>query len=421
MTTIPFAYPGPDTIARTVLDNGLVVLARENHAAPLISLEGYLPAGSIHDPAGQAGLSTFVAGMLSRGSAGYDFDAFNEANEGVGANLTFASDKHMTNFSLSCLSEDFPRLLVILADAIRRPTFTEGLVERLRNQKHIGLQERAQDTASMANLRYHETIYGDHPYGRSTSGYVETIAHITADDLRAFHARRYTPRGAILAVAGDLQAAVILDQVEDALGDWRGPSPEQSVPVVAFPTQTQRIDHHMPDKFQADIVLGVPAVPRHHPDYYAIRVANTVLGVFGLMGRLGESVREARGLAYYAYSAQEANQAAGLWTAAAGVNAEQIEPALAAIRAECARLAAELVPPEELADSQAYLTGVLPLTLETNDGVASSLLNMEWHQLGLDFLLRYRDLIHAVTPADVQHVAQSYLAGGAEVTVVAGP
>jgi zinc protease len=421
MNTIAFAYPGPETIARTVLDNGLVVLARENHAAPLISLDGYLPAGSIHDPAGQAGLSAFVAGMLSRGSEGYDFDAFNEAIEAVGANLTFASDKHMTNFSLSCLSEDFPRLLVILADAIRHPTFPKGLVERLRNQKQIGLQERAQDTASMANLRYHETIYGDHPYGWATSGYADTIARITADDLRAFHTQHYTPQGAILAVAGDLQAALLLDQVEDALGDWRGPSPEQSVPPVAFPTQTQRIDHHMSRKFQADIVLGVPAVPRHHPDYYAIRVANTVLGVFGLMGRLGESVREAKGLAYYAYSAQEANQAAGLWTAAAGVNAEQVEPALAAIRAECARLAAELVPPEELADSQAYLTGVLPLTLETNDGVASSLLNMEWYQLGLDFLLRYHDLIYAVTPADVQRVAQSYLAGGAEVTVVAGP
>ncbi len=183
MTTIPFAYPGPESITRSVLDNGLVVLARENHAAPLITLEGYLPAGSIHDPANQVGLSAFVAGMLSRGSAGYDFDAFNEAIEAVGANLTFASDKHLTNFSLSCLSEDFPRLLVVLADAIRNPTFTEGLVERLRNQKQIGLQERAQDTASMANLRYHETIYGDHPYGRSTSGYVETIAHITVDDL----------------------------------------------------------------------------------------------------------------------------------------------------------------------------------------------------------------------------------------------
>ncbi len=421
MTMTPFSYPGPETVARTVLDNGLVLLARENHAAPLISLEGYVPAGSIHDPAGQAGLSAFVAGMLSRGSTGYDFDAFNEAIEAVGANLTFASDKHVTNFSLACLSEDFPRLLVILADAIRHPTFTEELVERLRNQKQIGLQERAQDTASMANLRYHETIYGDHPYGRAISGYAETIGQITVDDLRNFHAQRYTPQGAILAVAGDLQTAALIDQIDDALGGWRGPGPDQSVPAVTFPTLAQRVDHHMPGKFQADIVVGVPAVPRRHPDYYAIRVANTVLGVFGLMGRLGESVREAKGLAYYAYSAQEANQAAGLWTAAAGVNAEQVEAALTAIRDECARLAAEPVPPEELTDSQAYLTGVLPLTLETNDGVAGSLLNMEWHQLGLDFLLRYHELIYAVTPADAQRVAQTYLTDSAQVTVVAGP
>ena len=416
-----FAYPGPENVTRTVLDNGLIVLVRENHSAPLAVLEGYLPTGNIHDPAGQAGLSSFVASMLTRGSEHYDFDAFNEAVEGVGASLGVSADTHVTNFSLSSLSEDFTHLLGVLADVLRRPTFAPALIERLRNQKLIGLQERAQDTARMANLRFRETIYGDHPYGRAISGYLETVSGLTRADLQAFHAARYTPNGAVLVISGDVDTARIIEHVAQALGDWHGPPGDQQIAGVRFPVRPQRVDHVIPGKFQSDIVLGVPAISRHHPDYYAVRLANTVLGVFGLMGRLGESVREEQGLAYYAYSSQEAEPGTGLWTAAAGVNPTQVEQALLSIRTEMQRLATETVPDEELADSQAYLTGIVPLTLETNGGVAGTLLDMEWQQLGLDFLTRDSTLINQVTPADVRRVAQTYLVGGPEVTVVAGP
>ena len=127
------------------------------------------------------------------------------------------------------------------------------------------------------------------------------------------------------------------------------------------------------------------------------------------------------GLAYYVYSTQEAGSHTGVWYAAAGVNPAHVEQAIAAIRDEFDRLCDEPVDDEELADTQAYLTGVLPLTLETNDGVASTLLNMEWHNLGLDYLQQYNDLVYAITPADVQAVAQRYLRPDAHALVVAGP
>ena len=115
--------PGPDDTTRVVLDNGLVLLVRENHAAPVVAVEGYIPAGSIHDPADKAGLANFVAAMLTRGSAAYDFDAFNETIEGVGAHLGFGASDHATTISGTSLSEDFPTLLNVLVDVVRRPTF----------------------------------------------------------------------------------------------------------------------------------------------------------------------------------------------------------------------------------------------------------------------------------------------------------
>ncbi|MCB0064075.1 MAG: insulinase family protein [Caldilineaceae bacterium] len=414
------ALPNADDITRVVLHNGMTVLVRENHSAPVVVTEGYIPAGSIHESAEQAGLSSFVSSMLTRGSARYTFDQFNETVEALGASLGAGSDNHYTNFSTTSLSEDFPQMMQVLADVLRNPLFPAEQVERVRQQKLVRLQERAQDTNRMASLRFYETIYGHHPYGRAVSGYIESVRAIGQADLAAFHNAYYTPNGAVLVIVGDVDTQQVLDLIHAQFGTWEGAAPDQQVPPIAPPSE-QALVYPMADKFQSDIVLGAPAIPRHHPDYFAVRVANTVLGQFGMMGRLGERVREEQGLAYYSYSTIDSEFHAGVWLAHAGVNPANVQQAIDSIFTEFDRLGSQPVSVEELADTQAYMTGVVPLTLETNAGVASTLLNMEWYELGLDYLERYRDLIYGVTAADVQRVAATYLKPAQCVQIVAGP
>ena len=415
------AMPGPDDTTRVVLDNGLVLLIRENHAAPVVAVEGYIPAGSVHEPADKAGLANFVAAMLTRGSATYDFNAFNETIEGMGAHLGVGASDHATSVSGTSLSEDFPTLMGVLADVVQRPTFPAQQMARVRSQTLVQIRERDEDTESVAMLRFNEAVFGNHPYGLSGLGYAMTILAITRDDLLAYYATRYTPQGAVLSIVGDVATERVIAEVAAQWRDWQGPSPDRGIPPLTLldAVRTQRFD--LPGKTQADLVIGSPAVARPHPDYFAVRVANTILGRFAMMGRLGEVVREEMGLAYYVYSTQEAGSHTGVWYAAAGVNPAHVDQATAAIRDEFARLRDEPMGAEELADTQAYLTGVLPLTLETNGGVAATLLNMEWHNLGLDYLQRYNDLIYAVTPADVQRVAQTYLRPDVYALVVVGP
>jgi zinc protease len=415
------ALPGPDSVTRVVLDNGIIVLIRENHAAPVTVIDGYIPTGSIHDPADKAGLASFVANMLTRGSTHYDFDAFNTIIESVGASMAAGAEDHSTSFGAHSLSEDFPMMLEVLADILRRPTFPSNHVQRLRNHKLVQIQERDEDTQEVASLRFYETVYPNHPYGRSTTGYMETINAIQRSDLQEFHAAHYSPQGTILVVVGDVETQAAIDLIQMHFSDWQGAPPDQSVPPVPKLDGVRRHTYALPGKIQSDIMLGYSTVSRYHPDYFAVRVANTILGRFGMMGRLGETVREEQGLAYYVYSSQEAGPIAGLWYAAAGVNPMNVEQVITSIQSEFARLAAEPVSDEELADTQAYLTGVLPLQLETNDGVASTLLNIERYGLGLDYLHRYNDLIYSVTAADIQRVAKSYLRPDAYALVVAGP
>lgn len=415
------AFPGPDDIRDIRLSNGIRVLVRRNPSAPVAVLDGYLATGAVHDPADLPGLASFVADMTTRGSAGFDFNAFNEQVESVGATVDVSGDTHLTQLSVSGLAEDLEMLVTLLADGVRRPTFAPAQIELLRNQTLVYQQEREQDTQRMAALRFYATMYGDHVYGRPVSGFPHAVKRITRDDMHAFHAAHYGPTGAILVLSGDVDPNAAADLLERHFGDW---SPTGALPAPAplsYVDTSVTTIHDMPGKFQSDIMVGCPAVARSHPDFYAVRVANTILGRFGMMGRLGERIREEEGLAYYCYSSQDADLLGGVWYAAAGVNPANVQQAAAGILEEFTRLAAAPPSPAELADTQAFLTGILPLTLETNEGVASTILNMAWYDLGLDFLQRYNDIIHAVTPEDVQRVVQTYLSPDGTVLSIAGP
>ena len=421
MSNISHAYPGPDDIHVFRFDNGLRLYVRQNPAAPVAVMEGHLATGAMHDPADLPGLADFVSGMVTRGSARFDYDTFNETVEGVGAAVDVSGDTHVTRISVSGLAEDFPMLVELLADGLRRPTFPPAHVELLRNQTLVYQQEREQDTQRMAALRFYATMYADHVYGRPVSGFPDTVKRITRDDLVEFHATHYGPAEAILVVTGAVDPAAVAGLVETHFGDWQ-PAPAHAIPARPQPVGTSVTTvHNMPGKFQSDIVLGSPAVARDHPDFYAVRVANTILGRFGMMGRLGERIREEEGLAYYCYSSQDADLLGGVWYAAAGVNPANVSQTTNSVLEEFARLAATPPTAAELTDSQAYLTGILPLTLETNEGVANTILSMVWHDLGLDYLYRYADIINGVGVEDVQRVAHAYLRPACTVLSIAGP
>jgi zinc protease len=185
--------------------------------------------------------------------------------------------------------------------------------------------------------------------------------------------------------------------------------------------ESRRQSITIPGKFQADIVLGVAGPPRSSPDFIPASLGNSVLGQFGMMGRIGDVVREKSGLAYYASSSLGGGLGPGPWSISAGVAPANIEKAVELICQELARFVSEPVRDDELADSQANFTGRLPLSLESNHGVAGALVNLERYNLGLDYYRRYADSINAVNVEDVLAAARNYLHPDRLGIAMAGP
>lgn len=418
------SLPGPETITRAVLDNGLVVLVYENFAAQSVVMTGSVRVGSLYESPSQSGLAAMTASGLMRGTHTLDFDAIYDRLETIGASLNVNGGVHRSSFFGKSLAEDLPTLVETLADVLRRPAFPPDQMERLRGEVLTGLRIRQQDTRYQTGRLFRENLYPyEHPYHHSSGGTLNTIPAITLNDVEAFHRRHYGPQGMMVVIVGAVSASAALDIVNARLGDWRNPNqpPPPALPELPPLTETRRASMTLPGKTQSDLVIGTVGPSRFDPQFRAASLANSVLGQFGMMGRIGAEVREKLGLAYYASSRIDGGAGPTPWSVSAGVHPSNLELATERITAEIRRLTSEPVSAEDLTDNRAYFTGHLPLQLETNDGIASMLLNMETFNLGLDYLLTYRDAINRLTPEDLLMAARRFWNPDALVIAVAGP
>lgn len=421
-TSLRSDLPGPENILRRELANGSLVLARYNRHSPSVTISGYLPAGSLFDEDKALGLADFTASALMRGSHTQSFSQIYEKLEEVGAGLGFTGGTHTTSFTGRCLVEDLQMLLSMLADALRRPIFPAREVEKLRAALLTSLDLQMQDSRDRAGIAFDQIVYPNHPYGRPDEGWPETVKRIGRKDLQSFHHKHYGPRGLVLAIVGGIVPEEAASLVEASLGDWHNPNqpfPPDLPDWHPLPAR-QDVRISMPDKRQTDLMIGTAGPPRQAEDFLPAAIGNHILGQFGMMGRLGESLREKAGLAYYVYSNLGSSPGPGAWLAAAGVAPKDLDRATDLILTELQRFVSKPVTAEELSDVQSNLIGSQPISLESNIGVASLLLHIERHSLGLDYLQRYPDMVNAVTPEQILAAAARYLQTDRLAVVAAG-
>ena len=417
------ALPSPDDITRRRLPNGITILSRPNFNSPTLSIKGYLHGGSLFDPEDKLGLSYLTAFGLMTGTARHDFQSLYNQVESIGASLSFSASTLTTSFSAHCLSEDLSLILDLISDCLRTPTFPEKEFNRQKTQMMTALAIRAQDTSAMAALLFDQIIYAGHPYQHPEEGYAETVQAIQRDDLVDFYQRTYGPQNMVVVIVGAVEPELAVDSVQQYFGDWSNPNQQQLPEIPSLQPLQNRTEKTLsiPGKSQADIVMGSHAPDRLSPDFHALRIGNNILGEFGMMGRLGQRVREDAGLAYYAYSSLSISLGPGAWEMIAGVNPSNIDQTIALITEEVRRFVTEPVTDEELDDSKSFFLGRMPLLLESNSGVAVSLLNIEHFNLGLDYFIKYPQHVQAITKEDILESSRKYLDPDRLAVAVAGP
>jgi zinc protease len=408
----PSAEAEHGAFRRAALGNGVPVLGQERPQSRSFALRMRIPAGAVYELPQESGVAFLTARSLQRGSGGRSFDAISTRLDELGSSITVDAGREFVEARIRGLRDDFAELVEMLGQALQHPDFPAVEIDKVRADQLGAIAESDNDTRATADRLLRRSVYPEpNPFGRRVLGSPETVAAHDRDAVAAYHARAFSPSGATIAVVGGFgEFEGALETLSSGFGRWDVSRRAADLKNRLGTNEGGvRATEAIPGKSQADVAVGVASIPRGHADYYALDVGNLILGRLGLMGRLGAEVRDRQGLAYHASSHLEPRRDGTLWAARAGVDPENIERALHAIQTELDRLRDELVSDQELRDAKSYLTGVLPLALETHDGVASTLLAIEEFGLGLDYLDRYPDIIAAVSRDQVREAAQLHL------------
>ena len=291
-----------------------------------------------------------------------------EAIEGVGGSFNAATDRESTVYWVRVPARVAAEGIDVLGELIVRPQLHEREIDNERTVIVEEIRSYLDDPSEYGQILFQQAMFGDGALGREICGDEDGIRSLPAETIRDFWSATYRPANTVVAVSGDITHERAVELVDRAFGRGNGHVPGFD-PAPALPAG-KRVLNARRDTSQAQLVLGVPALRRDHPEAWTLAVLNGVLGD-GMSSRLFLMVREELGLAYDVSSGVVDYADSGVLAISAGVDPDKIEPALAAILAELARLRDEPVPADELAKAKAYLAGGLELRMDDTRHVAS--------------------------------------------------
>ncbi|MFQ5895443.1 MAG: M16 family metallopeptidase [Nitrospinota bacterium] len=407
-------------IEREVLPNGAVLLVSTQRALPMVVVNLAFRAGAVYEPPGQEGLAGLTASLLLRGTKRWSAGEAAREKDALGGEFGVDVGRELAWVSMRLLTRDLERGFAFLAEALLRPTFPEKEVVQMRQRALDTLQRLEERPSWLANRLFLRTLYGDHPYGRIVKGTRESLQKIGREEVAAFHRSRYGARGSVLALVGDISLARARALVMRHLGEWRpGRAPLERLPEPRPSSRFTVRKLHRPVA-QSSIVLGNLGLRRDHPDFYAVRVMNYILGGGGFESRALRAIREERGLAYSVYSYFVGGLHGGFFHFGMQTRNPSANQAIDLALKEIRRIREEPVSERELADAKQFLTGNFPLRFSTNRRIAQLLTSVELFGLGLDYMERYPRLIGAVSRSEVQRVARKYLRPEQMVLAIVG-
>jgi predicted Zn-dependent peptidase len=373
------------------------------------SITFFFTVGSRYETNAQAGISHFIEHMLFKGSQQYPTARLiSEAIEGVGGVFNGSTGKELTNYVARVPGEHVVAVMHVLADMVRRPLFDPLEIEKERSVILEELSATRDEPQEWVGLLIDEIMWPGLPLGRDDAGFEETVAKITRQQMLDYLDEFYRPNSLIISVAGNIDEAEIIAITEQLFGDWKAgdhaPWMESlplrdATPIALIKKETE----------QVNLCLGTLGIAYSSPDYYPFILINAILGD-GMSSRLFQNIREEKGLAYDIGSYFNSYYETGNFVVSAGIDPSQVEPSIKAIVSTLTELCEIPVPLDELERIKAYVRGNMVLGLEGTQQVASWLGSQEClrgHVIDVDEMVAHVD---AVTPQDIQRIAQTCFA-----------
>ncbi len=405
LASAAFKLPAPE---KFTLKNGITVYYLKSTETPLISLRLMLRgAGSAQEPADLEGVANMTATLLLKGTSKMSADAMAEAIDFLGARLNFSCSDESAGLGIETLSEHFPKLLDIAADALMNPAFKEDEFAKERKTRLDALKSVKDNPGSAVRYYFSKAYYGAHPLGHLSSGSEASLQKMAVADVAAYYRKFYGPAKAVAAVVGNIDKAKLIEGLNGSLGKWTGAAnvPASALPALPKPQGIKLVLIDKPDATQAYWMLGASGFAMGDPIYPKVTVMNTLFG-----GRftswLSTELRIKRGLTYGASSNFQTYTSGGTFIASSYTKNDKIGEMLQLVFDLLKKARAEGFGAEEVESARNYIQGQFPPTLETNASKAGTYARLAFYNLGFDYYDKYMDGVAKTTVAEAKAAAQ---------------
>ena len=418
----PIAYTPPSAKDhRVVLKNGMVVYIAEDPTLPLVNIELTLRTGSYLEPAGKEGLAALTGSQIRRGGTRtLTAEQLDEKLDFLAANVSTSISETAGRASLNALRDNLDDSLKVFVEMLKEPRFQENRLALAKEQALQEMKKRNDDSEDIEAREWSVLLYGpEHFSNRFTTA--ASMQSITRPDLASFHKKYVHPANMIAAVSGSFARAEMIRKLEAAFAGWPGTA--ATVPPVPSEIQTAApgIYRIQKDVNQGRVSIGLPSVRRGNPDEYALEVMNEILGGSGFTSRIMKTVRSDEGLAYSAGSGLRFGvYYPGSFRAAFQSKSRSVSYAAQLVLQEIEGMREKPVTSEELDTIKRNLIETFPSTFNSKAQTVGIFAADEYTRRDPAYWQTYRDRINAVTPADVQRVAQKYLTPEKMVVLVVG-
>jgi predicted Zn-dependent peptidase len=393
------------------LPNGLQIVLLRSTKVPTFNMQMVVLSGGLADPAEYRGLAGFTASLLREGTTKHSSKEISEQIDALGATLNANAGLSSLTSTVSAagLVENFDQTLDLFADVVRNPTFPQAEVARFKTRTLSQLQLQRSIPQFLAAEQFSRAIYGTNHPASFIVPPAASINKLSSKDLSDFHARYYRPNNAILAIVGDVTMKEIMPKIQKAFGDWqKGDVPALTIPAAPAPGESHIYLIDRPGSVQTVLQLGTLGIERTSPDYFAVLLADRVLGG-GPSGRLFLNLREDKGYTYGAYSNFGGSKFRGTWMSSSEVRTDVTEGAMKEFMYELNRLRNEKVQAQELENAKRAIIGSFALSLEQPQALLQNIITQKLYNLPADYWDTYPQKVSAITLDDVQSVAQKYI------------
>lgn len=409
-----FAIP---QVRKFDLQNGLKVRFVPYGEMPKVTVRLVTQTGNIDEGENEIWLADLMGDMLEQGTTTRTAEQIARESALMGGPLNIGIGPNQTSIEADVFSESGPALVNLISDIARNPRFPESELARLKTDRVRALSIARTTPQNLAQERYNSALFPNHPYGR-TFPTEPMLQGYTLDQVKAFHDRNFGAARSFVYVVGRFDANAMERAIRDAFGSWKAGNP--ATRVTASPVAKRGVYFiERPGAVQSTLYIGLPVIDASKPEYLPLTVMNSLLG--GSFGsRITSNIREQKGYTYSPQSSIGGRLGAAAWTEIADVTTNVTGPAIKEIIGEIDRLRNEPPTAAELTGIQNYLAGTFVLRNSSRAGIASQLSFIDLHGLSEDYLRNYVARVYALTPADIQRMAKTYIDPSKLAIVVVG-